>query len=981
MFARFTYLFSLTLTLLASTAQGQVLDWWSDIYGKNAANSSAAFLTLPSSAGHLARGLVSSPGTMGSADLPFFPSNSARVYHHHFTISHLQWLMGLRKQSAAAMFPLLHVGTFGVYFRFLSSGEFDYARDIDQRVSDPRYAEYVVGASFAREFLNHRLSVGANVNYVESRLDIDAGRAFSAGADLYARPFDLFSGRIYLLNVGTPISYSRIHSDPLPIQTGASINIHPFGDDPDHTPLFDLDVGAGVQKTADEPLVFGVSTGLRTGSSLFWRAGYEHNTGTQRDFSGFSAGFGFKAGNYGLDAAWKMQSQEFGGVWAADIYMHLDELKERSADEYYRIALYHFEKGRSRLARTNAYKALRVEANHWLTHTLLSKMRSEELRSANIEIGLIYSGNINARFIPFPPSPDALGGLSRIGALVNRLASSYKTAFTLDAGNIVNSSTHDQRVQLADDFYNHMGYDIVSLGQGELPFLNKLFTDRRLASQVVISNLSSSLPSNITDYALVQRGGYNIFAMNVIGESMIADPSDSITVSNTITALHRLIHRPSAKNSHLRVVTIHDSWENIQAIAHAVPGIDVIVCGSLNQRFEAPMRVGTATIVSPGSDGRFVGTLSVRFNQNKEAVSFENRLYPVVQSIEPDSVLEERTNLVSAKIQLEKAGIDIQSRESVRGIIPFVSDRFGPPQVHLKAMQRRAELPLNRNDSHQHQPRISFESGKVLYLTSKPEDKTTGLEVLELSTFRSRSITGSRSVTEAIFSNDGKWIFFVAADSGSPLSSIYKTPSGTKESVIPVVAIDTSAQHSITFSPDGEQLLFISTEKNRKQIYITDPDGVSPLPLSDINANHYLPSFSPDGRYIAYISDRFGIGGRKDLWVYDRKSSSHQRITNNLNVREYCWTDDSKRMVFSSGVTMYDLNIVDIEQNRFRKLNETTGVKTWEETTPRFLFYDHRPRILYNRILEDGSVTVHWFDLISGRDERIVTSEGNDWLE
>ncbi|KMQ52798.1 translocation protein TolB [Chitinispirillum alkaliphilum] len=967
------------LFLIPTSPQSSIQEWWTDLYGKNSGNTTAAFLSIPSSASQLSRGLVSSSGSMCATDLPFFPANSALTFQNQFAISHLEWLMGLRKEYAGATFPLLDVGTFGFYFRFLSSGQFKYARDIDENPSDPKYFEYVLGASFARPFFNRKLSFGVNASYVESRLDIDAGRAFSAGADLLVKPFDMLSGRIYLLNAGTPMSYGGGRSHPLPIQTGASINFHPFRGEEDSSPMFDLEIGAGIQKTADEPVVLGISSELRAGPSIFLRSGYEHSAGNKVSINGLSAGVGFRGEKYGFDAGWKLQSGDFGLVWAADIFLHLDEIQPRTADEYYKIALYHFDNGRNRLARHNATKALRAEPNHWHTHTLLSRMRSEALRRENLEIGLIYSGNLQGRFVPMPPSADALGGISRQGALVNNLRSAYRTAFSLDVGNIVNESTHPLRVQLAKEYYTHMGFDIIAPGRGELLFLGEIFSERDLTgkSDIVLSNSHIPLPSEMVKQSIIEKNGYQIFAVNILGET--------VTYSNNIESVKEhisaLLSSPQALRSDLRIAVIHDTWENITEIARAAPQLDIIICANLNQRFESPMRVGSTIILSAGSEGRFVGALSLRFNRERELISTEHRLYPVLGSIEPDSVLEQMKNQVTATIELEKAGIDIHSQQSARGIVPFVTDRNGAPQAFLKTMEKLAELPLTPYSLNSFSPEISFETGKALYLTGCRELMNVRLEVLKLKNFRRREVVKGKNVLEARFSGDGKWIYFSAADSGSQVGSIYKTPASLSEETVPVIKNDSSSQHSFSFSPDGELLVYISDEYGHKQIFLTNTTGTAPRRLTDFNANFFAPAFSPDGRYIAYISDRFSIGQRRDLWVYDRESSEHVQITTNSYVEDFCWTNDSRTIIFSSGVNFLDLNMVDIKEHRFRKLITTTGLKNWHETNPRFLYFNQRPRIVYNRKTEDGTSTVRWVDLLSGRDERIINSEGNDWLE
>src|SRR5205807_5309543 len=55
------------------------------------------------------------------------------------------------------------------------------------------------------------------------------------------------------------------------------------------------------------------------------------------------------------------------------------------------------------------------------------------------------------------------------------------------------------------------------------------------------------------------------------------------------------------------------------------------------------------------------------------------------------------------------------------------------------------------------------------------------------------------------------------------------------------------------------------TEKRRAGKYV-------PLPGLNTAAQEYSPSLSPDGRYIAFVSERVDGVGDRDIYLYDRKA-------------------------------------------------------------------------------------------------------------
>src|SRR4051812_12649521 len=65
-----------------------------------------------------------------------------------------------------------------------------------------------------------------------------------------------------------------------------------------------------------------------------------------------------------------------------------------------------------------------------------------------------------------------------------------------------------------------------------------------------------------------------------------------------------------------------------------------------------------------------------------------------------------------------------------------------------------------------------------------------------------------------------------------------------------------------TFSPDGRQIAFSSTRSGTWQIYTMDADGRNVVQLTNGLMQAVHPSFSPDGRKLVYAA----LGGRSAQW-------------------------------------------------------------------------------------------------------------------
>ena len=59
-----------------------------------------------------------------------------------------------------------------------------------------------------------------------------------------------------------------------------------------------------------------------------------------------------------------------------------------------------------------------------------------------------------------------------------------------------------------------------------------------------------------------------------------------------------------------------------------------------------------------------------------------------------------------------------------------------------------------------------------------------------------------------------------------------------------------------TFSPDGKRIAFVSHRDGNYEIYLMNADGTDQHRLTHNPAQDRQPAFSPDGKRIAFASDR-----------------------------------------------------------------------------------------------------------------------------
>jgi len=82
-----------------------------------------------------------------------------------------------------------------------------------------------------------------------------------------------------------------------------------------------------------------------------------------------------------------------------------------------------------------------------------------------------------------------------------------------------------------------------------------------------------------------------------------------------------------------------------------------------------------------------------------------------------------------------------------------------------------------------------------------------------------------------------------------------------------------------TWSPDGQQLAFVSERDGNAEIYVMGVDGSGQTRLTTNAASDTAPSWSPDGSKIAFASSR---DGNAEIYVMGVDGSGQTRLTNDV---------------------------------------------------------------------------------------------------
>ena len=219
------------------------------------------------------------------------------------------------------------------------------------------------------------------------------------------------------------------------------------------------------------------------------------------------------------------------------------------------------------------------------------------------------------------------------------------------------------------------------------------------------------------------------------------------------------------------------------------------------------------------------------------------------------------------------------------------------------------------------------------------------------------------------FSPDGRWFAIAAKRKERDDIVIIDVRSGR---VIRRIRIALNGATNPTWSPDGRRLAFTGFDGGRSDLFLVNADGTGFERLTDDKYADLQPAWSPDGRSIAFTTDRgpatdFGTlrFGNYRIALYRLESRSVEvldRMDDGKNVNP-AWAPDGRSLAFvsdRSGVSniyLYDLADADV----YQLSNVITGISGITAESPAISWAAQADRlaVLY---YQDGQYDVYVVD-------------------
>jgi len=320
----------------------------------------------------------------------------------------------------------------------------------------------------------------------------------------------------------------------------------------------------------------------------------------------------------------------------------------------------------------------------------------------------------------------------------------------------------------------------------------------------------------------------------------------------------------------------------------------------------------------------------------------------------------------SSVTKVPREGSNDKNPMWVGDTVYFLSDRAGPVTLFAYDTRGAAVRQLIPNESGFDIQSASAGPGAIVY------DQLGALRLYDLASGQTRRVevtlaadlpqlrprfekVEGKQILHAALSPSGKRVLFEAH------GEILAVPA-EKGDVRNLTRSPAVADRDPSWSPDGKWIAWFSDESGEYALHVRAPDGLGPVRKVDLGqppSFFYSPRWSPDSKKIAY-SDK-----RMNLWVVDLDRPTPVKVDSDLydtpfHYLDPAWSADSRWIAYTKQLRNY-LRAVFVYSLAERKSRQVTDGRS-DVTSPRF---DRSGKYLFFLASTSAGLAQGWLDMTS----------------
>jgi serine/threonine-protein kinase len=296
-------------------------------------------------------------------------------------------------------------------------------------------------------------------------------------------------------------------------------------------------------------------------------------------------------------------------------------------------------------------------------------------------------------------------------------------------------------------------------------------------------------------------------------------------------------------------------------------------------------------LLEEGADARFTGIGHLIFAREGTlmAVPFDPRKLEVGEPVVP--VIDNVMHALNARFGPGNSGIAQYSFSKSGDLLYIPGTIYPEPENSLIWFDRKGQpQPLTNEKGDYYGPRISPDGQRVAHYTVGRE---RNIWVLDISRGTTQKLTFEGQASRVIWAPDGKSLTFGLAKFGP--ENIYMQPwDGSAE--MERLTSGENDERPQSWSPDGKHLAFVErhpTEGHNIWIFHMEDRQIRPFLKTDFTET--CPEFSPDGRWLAYVSNE---SGRDEVYVGPFPGPGGKILISNNGGSSVAWAPDGRELFY-----------------------------------------------------------------------------------
>ncbi|MEM7317631.1 MAG: bifunctional metallophosphatase/5'-nucleotidase [Pseudomonadota bacterium] len=280
------------------------------------------------------------------------------------------------------------------------------------------------------------------------------------------------------------------------------------------------------------------------------------------------------------------------------------------------------------------------------------------------------------------------GGVARIKSMVDakRAAMPDDNLLVLDAGDPFQGSLFYTTYKGAAEaeFMEAIGYDVMAVGNHEFddgPAGLADFVDA-VSFPVISGNLdlssSAELNGKVDNHVVLEVGGQKIGIISALATDTVetSSPGEDVVFQDEIESLKADVAALQGDGVNIIIALTHVGLPKDLEIAEKVPGLDLVIGGhshtllSNTQDRAAgpyPTMVGDVPVVQAYAYSKFLGEITLTFDDDGNLISAEGEPIVLDASVTPDSAMAARVAEMGAPIEEMKKRVVANSGDIVEG--------------------------------------------------------------------------------------------------------------------------------------------------------------------------------------------------------------------------------------------------------------------------------------------------------------------------